>query len=936
MDADADDFRRANRQSHIRQIPATNESDVHMDCRATVRAKRTTNHREGFMRFGRLNVFVTLGTFALAGLPLAMRAQEKPARVELITGIRHAVSPPMRQIFPTPPSPASGVLPLRRAKPAPSGAPGTDPVLQTTTTTATSSNTTAGFNFDGISSDGYIPPDTNLSVGATQVVQIVNVDYAVYEKSTGTQVQTPRAIHNVFSSLGAPCGTSDGGDPVVLYDKAAGRWLISQLEFNSSFTSNYVCVAVSTTSDATGSFNVYSFAFGSNLPDYPKFGTWPDAYYLTANIFAGGSAFTGATACALPRSLMLAGSPVDINQTVCFQNPSEASLLPADLDGTTQPAAGEPEFFANFDTTLELYQFHVDFNTPSNSTFTGPIPVSGAASFSQACNGGTCIPQPGTGQQLDSLGDRLMFRLDYRNFSTYESLVVTHSVQTGSGSQSGIRWYEIRNPAGTPTVNQQGTFSPDTTTYRWMGSIAQDKNADIAVGYNVSAASSIFPGIRYAGRIPSDSPGTLEAEATIASGSASQSGSFGYRWGDYSAMSIDPSDDCTFWYTTEYIVVGGSFNWNTRIASFKFNGCGSPPTPPAAPTGLAATAGNAQVSLTWNASTGATSYTLLRSVSGGSYSQLISGLTSTSYTDTGLTNGTQYCYEVEAVNSIGPSSPSSPACATPVAPPLTPTGLTATAGNAQVSLAWNASAGATSYTLLRSVSGGSYSTLASALTSTSYTDTGLTNGTQYCYEVEAVNAGGSSSPSGPACATPVGPPPAPTGLTATAGNAQVSLAWNASTGATSYTLLRSVSGGSYTQLISGLASTSYLDTGLTNGTQYCYEVEAVNLNGTSSPSSPACATPQAAPNPPTNLVASGAKRRINLTWTQSTSSGITANKVYRATGTSATPGLLTTLSPTTSFSDTSVTRGQTYCYQVTAVSAGGESARTSKSCAASR
>ncbi len=801
------------------------------------------------MQSVKLSIAVTLGALALVASPLA-RAQEKPARVELIHEIRHAASRPMRKAVPTPPSPASGLLPLRHPKPTRPGTAVRDPVLQTTTTSATSSNTSAGWNFDGTPGDGYIPPDTNLAVGATQVVQVVNVEYAVYDKTTGAQIQAPMAIHNVFAALGAPCGTADGGDPVVLYDHMAGRWLISQLEYNKSFSSNYECVAISTTSDATGSFNLYSLAFGNNLPDYPKWGIWPDAYYLSANLFANGSSFQGAAACALPRSTMLAGGPVSLSQGVCFQDSAEASFLPADLDGATLPASGEPEFFANFDSALELYRFHVDFSTPSNSTFTGPIAVSGAASFSEACGGSACVPQPGTNQQLDSLGDRLMFRLSYRNFTGYESLLVTQSVQTGSGAQTGIRWYEIRSPNATPAIYQQGTYSPDTTTYRWMGSTAQDQDGDIAVGYSVSDGSSTFPGIRYAGRVPADTLGTLESEATIITGSGYQS-SYN-RWGDYSAMSVDPGDDCTFWYTTEYRLSSGSFNWNTRIASFKFSGCGAT-TAPAAPAGLAATAGNAEVSLSWNPSAGATSYDVLRSTtgSGGSYSQIASGVGSTSYADTAVTNGTQYCYEVEAANSIGTSGPSSPACATP---------------NPQ-------------------------------------------------------------------------PPPAPTGLTATAGNAQVSLAWSAASGAASYDVLRSTTGsaGSYSQIASGIASTSYTDTAVSNGTQYCYEVEATNSAGTSAPSSPACATPQAptAPNPPTNLTAkSNRSGKINLSWTQSTSSSITRNKVYRATGTGGTYSLLATLSATTSYADSSTVKGANYCYEVTAVNSGGlESGPSNSACA---
>src|SRR5438876_940592 len=195
-----------------------------------------------------------------------------------------------------------------------------------------------------------------------------------------------------------------------------------------------------------------------------------------------------------------------------------------------------------------------------------------------ACGGVTCIPQPGTMQQLDSLGDRLMFRLAYRNFGDHESLVVNHSVT--AGSSVGVRWYEIRSPNATPTVFQQGTFSPDSQ-YRWMGSIAMDQSGDIAVGYSASSSSN-FPAVRYTGRVPSDPAGTMESENSIIEGTGSQTnGNGGSRWGDYSSMSIDPVDDCTFWYTNEYLTTNGSFNWKTRIASLKFTSCGPPGSPSA-------------------------------------------------------------------------------------------------------------------------------------------------------------------------------------------------------------------------------------------------------------------------------------------------------------------------------------------------------------------
>lgn len=497
---------------------------------------------------------------------------------EVNAAVHHDVSPPLRNI----PSKTRSLFrvekPFRPIPTGPNTTTAADGALQATA--AASIGGTALLNFAGVGNADYLftpnaaPPDTNGAVGATQYVQWVNESFAVFDKSTGAiAAGFPKAGNTLWAGFGGGCEANNDGDPIVQYDKAAGRWVLTQFSVTNPSTYGYLqCVAVSTSSDATGSFYRYAFSYGaSQFNDYPKMGVWPDGYYTTFNIFNNGQTFAGAKLCAYDRTAMLAGGAA--NQQ-CFQlGTSYGGVLPSDLDGTTAPPTGSPNFMINFGSNaLNLWKFHVDWTNSASSTLSGPtsIPV---AAFSTACGGGTCIPQPGTNNKLDSLADRLMYRLAYRKFADHEALVVNHSVKvsgTKTSQVDGIRWYELRSPNATPVVYQQGTYSPDATN-RWMGSIAMDKVGNIAMGYSASS-SSLYPSIRYTGRVPGDALGTMEGENTILTGGGSQTGTL-HRWGDYSAMTIDPVDDCTFWYTTEYEKASGSFNWSTRIASFKLPSC---------------------------------------------------------------------------------------------------------------------------------------------------------------------------------------------------------------------------------------------------------------------------------------------------------------------------------------------------------------------------
>jgi len=245
--------------------------------------------------------------------------------------------------------------------------------------------------------------------------------------------------------------------------------------------------------------------------------------------------------------------------------------MPADLDGATAPPSGAPNYELELATatTLKLFKFHPDFTNPANATFTGPKSITVAAYTDACATTGACIPQPSGGELLDSLGDRLMYRLAYRNFGDHESMVVNHSVKGSGTTTSAVRWYEIRSPATTPIVFQSGTVGG--TLAFWMGSIGMDKNGDIALGFSGSS-STVDPSIAYVGRVPSDALGKMESAKLVIKGTGVQKNSFN-RWGDYSSMQIDPTDDCTFWYAQEYYKTTGSFNFDTRLASFKFTTC---------------------------------------------------------------------------------------------------------------------------------------------------------------------------------------------------------------------------------------------------------------------------------------------------------------------------------------------------------------------------
>ena len=467
----------------------------------------------------------------------------------------------------------------------------------------------AGQNFKGLDFATFgagHPPDTNGDVGPNHYIQMVNTAVGIYNK-TGTRLAA-FTLDNFFATAAAPCNNSNNGDPVALYDAPDDRWIVTDFAWtNIQNGPYYECIGVSKTNDpVAGGWWLYTFraddATHAWLNDYPKLALWSDGIYMSSNMFdcldsaCANANYMGVRVWALNRSDLISGAALR-NVHFDMSNTSFGALLPGNYRGAPPPA-GEAEYFASVDapSAFHLWRFHVDWTTPANSTFTGPNNITVATFAWPSAN----VPQSGTTVTLDTLGDRLMMQLQYRNLGGTEALWASHTA--ASGSVTGIRWYEFRNPNSAPSVFEQGTFQPDST-WRWMPSLAVDQSGDMAVGYSVSS-SSIFPGIRFAGRLVGDPLGTLgQGEATLIDGTDSQKNNCGgaacTRWGDYSAMTVDPVDDCTFWYTNEYYESGGgaSGNWQTRIGSFKYPSCGNS-GPTLTPTNTATATNTATITST--------------------------------------------------------------------------------------------------------------------------------------------------------------------------------------------------------------------------------------------------------------------------------------------------------------------------------------------------
>jgi hypothetical protein len=463
-----------------------------------------------------------------------------------------------------------------------------------------------GVNFEGVGENAGAPPDTNGRVGPNHYVQWVNTRFAIYDK-TGNLLYGPADGKTLWQSLGGTCALHNDGDPIAQYDLLADRWVLTQFTAPTP-DGSHQCVAVSKTGDPMGQYYLYDFhTSATDFVDYPHWGMWPDAYYMTGHLFSLPSqSFDAQGLFAFERPALLAGLPARfLSTTLSSSSGTSFGALPSDLDSLTPPPPGSPNYVVAFgspesDTStgdlLHVWKASTTWGGSPTLTVTGPTDVTVTDPFDSLfpdClaktitgEGRGCIAQPSPAtppDYLDAIGDRLMYRLAYRNFGDHESLVLNHSVNLAgpTADVAGVRWYELRSPGTAPTIFQENTFAPvdpnAPNASRWMGSIAMDNGGNIALGYSKSSLT-LLPEIDVAGRLASDPLGTLGAEVLMKAGQGVQIGTDG-RWGDYSAMTVDPLDGCTFWYASEYLPDSNpnGFNWRTRIASFRLpSGC-SPP-----------------------------------------------------------------------------------------------------------------------------------------------------------------------------------------------------------------------------------------------------------------------------------------------------------------------------------------------------------------------
>jgi hypothetical protein len=526
---------------------------------------------------------VTLLTIALFLVNVQAQQIDIQQNLTVVEAEAFGVTPPLRELKNLPPKQGQPrqIPLLKRMSPQSIQSDSKDPVVQESPGVQPMFATVP--SVEGLSCDdnaavhGFrlVPPDTEGDVGPNHYIQYINMIYAIYDKS-GNMLVGPLGNYVMWQNLNLPPGVEPNGDPIVLYDHLADRWMMSEFAFPNSGAPSYQLIAVSQTPDPTGAWYTYAFKISdTKLNDYPKFGVWPDGYYASFNMFAAPSFFySGPGVAVFERDQMLVGGPA---RMLYFESTDTDffSLLPAELDGPPPPP-GTPNYFVELEPDewgfpqdqLGLFAFHVDWVNPANTTVTrlGALPT--APFDPNLCNyGRSCIPQKNSPDGLDAISDRLMYRLQYRNFGTHQTMVTNHTVDVGN-DLAGVRWYEIRDEGNGWYIHQQGTYAPQYNgiyggIHRWMGSIAMNGDGSIALGYSVSGPS-IYPSIVATGRRAGDPLGTMLGEVIVYMGTGSQLDSYN-RWGDYSTMSVDPSNDSTFIYTNEYYEATSQFDWKTRI-----------------------------------------------------------------------------------------------------------------------------------------------------------------------------------------------------------------------------------------------------------------------------------------------------------------------------------------------------------------------------------
>jgi hypothetical protein len=463
----------------------------------------------------------------------------------------------------------------------------------------------AGLSFTdlcgGVQCGGGWPPDTNGDVGLNHYILAVNTAYDIYNK-TGSLLASFTEDQLWTSGGTNPCNGDSQGDPIVVYDSLADRWILSHFAFGfkgrNPTSPFYQCIAVSKTSDpVSGGWWLYPIRMdpgGTGLPptgafgDYPKFGIWTDCLYMAANEFqASNSSFLGVSFASFSRTDMYSGNPLTFSLGYLAGN-TTFTMIPSNLTAplpTQLPAAGTPNYFVSESQTtfgIDVRKFTPGPNCGNGGVLGAAVTV-GQASYDFA-DLGNVVPQPGTTTKLDSLDDRLLQKVHYSKVGSTESLWVVHSTRANASSNVQPQWEQIDVTGGVVNLTpvQQQIYAPDTTLYRWMGSLAVDSQGNMALGYSTSDGTTHYPSIAYSGRLVSDPLNTLpQTEIQLLAGAGAQTNTCGgaacSRWGDYSSMSLDPSDHCTFWYANEYYSSasnGTAGNWQTRIGSFKFPSCG--------------------------------------------------------------------------------------------------------------------------------------------------------------------------------------------------------------------------------------------------------------------------------------------------------------------------------------------------------------------------